>query len=170
MQSLPDGVAGPEPDPVGDGAVLPGLLGQDLLDLGSLVGRLQIRRENAEDIAVSSCRITYKCRNGRIPRGRFGNRAETWLCARETGTHGTNAEPGAHGSPKEADELKIRNVSHPKNEKSPMALGHKGREHRRRAAASSERAHGQTCCKKPRRRDRRLVADICRSRATGEWG
>ena len=36
---VPDGVASAAPNPVGDGAVLPALLGSDLLDLEGLVGR-----------------------------------------------------------------------------------------------------------------------------------
>ena len=36
---VPDGVASAEADPLGDGAVLALLLGQDLLDLERLVGR-----------------------------------------------------------------------------------------------------------------------------------
>ena len=39
----PDGVVGPHTDPVGDGPVLPHLLGELLLDPERLVGRLHIQ-------------------------------------------------------------------------------------------------------------------------------
>ena len=40
---VPDGVISSEADPLGNGPVLPLLLGKDLLDLESFVGRLQKR-------------------------------------------------------------------------------------------------------------------------------
>lgn len=54
-QALPDLVIGPKADPLGNLPVLARLLGQDLLDLEGLVGRLRVNAEHVTSPENCAC-------------------------------------------------------------------------------------------------------------------